>query len=73
MKVEDKNGQLIITIDKRTELLPSASGKTLIVASTNGNQPAGINVHGSPLIIGLNAYVKAPNAPAGNGGGKGSK
>lgn len=46
--------QIQVPIVKR----PSASGKTTIVASTNGNQPSTIQVDGKPVIIGLNAYIK---------------
>ena len=37
---------------------PSATGKTLTVASTRGNQPTEVKVDGKPVIIGLNAYIK---------------
>lgn len=46
---------------KNAPLTPSASGKTRIVASTQGNQ----KITGGPLpglTVGLNAYV--PNVPA---------
>jgi hypothetical protein len=42
----------------------SATGKTLVVASTHGNQTmADVIVDGKPVTIGLNAYIK-PDAPA---------
>ena len=37
---------------------PSASGKTLVVATTNGNITTTATVNGQPVIIGLNAYIK---------------
>jgi hypothetical protein len=37
---------------------PSKSGKTLVVASTNGNQPTTAQVNGKPLTIGVNAYIR---------------
>ena len=37
---------------------PSATGKTLTVASTRGNQPTEARIDGKPVIIGLNAYIK---------------
>ncbi len=37
---------------------PSATGKTLSVASSRGNQPTEARVDGKPVIIGLNAYIK---------------
>ncbi|MDA8090423.1 MAG: hypothetical protein M0Z61_09425 [Nitrospiraceae bacterium] len=53
-KIEGK--KLIITCDLE-EPTPSASGKTLVVASTRGNMKTTVTVDGKALIIGLNAYV----------------
>lgn len=36
----------------------SASGKTTIVASTNGNLPSTVVIDGKPVIIGVNAWIK---------------
>jgi hypothetical protein len=57
MTTEIKDGNLIITIplEKPT---PSASGKTLVVASTHGNMKTSAMVEGKPIIIGVNAYIK---------------
>ncbi len=38
---------------------PSASGKTLVVASTRGNQKTGVQIDGKDLYLGVNAYVYA--------------
>ena len=57
MTAEIKNGQLIVTIPLN-DPRPSASGKTLVVASTGGNQATTATVQGKPVIIGLNAYIK---------------
>ncbi len=51
-----EGGKLIITCDLE-EPKPSASGKTLVVASTRGNMKTTATVDGKPLIIGLNAYI----------------
>lgn len=56
MKTEIKNNQLIITIDLQTPTL-SASGKTLVVASSKGNKVMDVTVQGKPVTIGLNAYI----------------
>ncbi|MDE3111784.1 MAG: hypothetical protein KGK34_02475 [Chloroflexota bacterium] len=41
---------------------PSTSDKTLVVASTHGNQRAEIQIDGEDVFIGVNAYVYAePN------------
>jgi hypothetical protein len=37
---------------------PSASGKTLVVATTSGNITTTALVNGKPVTIGLNAYIK---------------
>ena len=38
---------------------PSASGKTLVVASTRGNQKTDLKIEGKDLYLGINAYVYA--------------
>ena len=38
---------------------PSASGKTLVVASTRGNQKTSLQIDGRDLYLGVNAYVYA--------------
>lgn len=56
------------TIDEKAQTLtivlplqpptPSASGKTLVVASTRGNIPTTALINGKPVTIGVNAYIK---------------
>ncbi len=57
LKVEIKDNKLIIEIDLEKPT-PSASGKTLVVASTHGNTVTDAEVEGKPLVLGLNAYIK---------------
>ena len=57
MKVEIKNGKLIIEIDINNPPIPSASGKTLVVASSRGNQPTTATINGKAVVVGLNAYI----------------
>ena len=57
MKVEIKDNKLYIEIDLERPT-KSASGKTLVVASTRGNAVTTAEVEGKPVIIGLNAYIK---------------
>jgi len=52
-----EGNKLIITADLETPT-PSASGKTLVVASTRGNKATDVMIDGRPVIIGLNAYIK---------------
>jgi hypothetical protein len=59
MKAEIIDGKLLITLSLQTPE-PSASGKTLVVASTHGNVTLPtLIVAGKPLTIGVNAYIKA--------------
>lgn len=56
---------MIATIEKNelvvriplTAPRPSASGKTLVVASSGGNKATAAVVDGKPVVIGLNAYI----------------
>ena len=57
MKVEIKDNQLILTMDMQTPA-PSASGKTLVVASSRGNQKTDAMVDGKNVTVGFNAYIK---------------
>ena len=57
MHAEIKDGQLVITINLNPPR-PSASGKTLVVASTGGNVATSATIDGKPITIGLNAYIK---------------
>ena len=57
MKAEIKNGKLIIEIDMQKPT-PSKSGKSLVVASSNGNIATTAVVDGRPVVVGLNAYIR---------------
>ena len=57
MKATIRNNTLHIEIPLHAPR-PSATGKTLTVASTRGNQPTEARIDGKPVIIGLNAYIK---------------
>ena len=58
MKVEVKGKLLVIEIEMNSKPVPSASGKTLVVASSHGNQATTATVAGKPVVVGLNAYIK---------------
>jgi len=58
MEVELKANKLIIKIDVYEKPVPSSSGKTLVVASSHGNQVTPVLVDGKPVIVGVNAYIK---------------
>ena len=57
MKVEIKGNELIITVEMQKPT-PSASGKTLVIDASHGNQTTTVMVDGKPVIVGLNAYIK---------------
>jgi len=58
LKVEKTGNNLVITIPLQAPT-SSASGKTKVVASTRGNVPTSVMVDGKPIIIGVNAYIRA--------------
>ena len=58
LSVNREDDMLVIRIPI-AKATPSASGKTLVVASTRGNQKTGIQIDGKDLYLGLNAYVYA--------------
>ncbi len=41
---------------------PSSTGKTLVVATTHGNQATTAVIDGKPIIVGVNAYIRADRA-----------
>ncbi len=57
MKVSIENGELVIREPLATPK-PSASGKTLVVASSHGNKVSEVEIDGKPVTIGFNAYIK---------------
>ena len=57
IKAEIKGKKLCLEVDLETPT-PSASGKTMVVASTRGNVALPVLVQGKPLILGLNAYIR---------------
>ncbi|KKM03856.1 hypothetical protein LCGC14_1770190 [marine sediment metagenome] len=61
MEATIDKGVLTIKIPVNAKPVVSASGKTLQVASSHGNVPTSVQVDGSPLVIGVNAYVRNPN------------
>jgi hypothetical protein len=62
LTVNREGDTLVIRIAIKA-LTPSASGKTLMVASTRGNQKTSIQVDGKDLYLGINAYVYAEPKP----------
>lgn len=62
VEVKIEKNKLIMTVDLTKEFGPSSSGKTIIVASSEGNQS--IDYKGKEpgdFKIGVNVYRKPPN------------
>jgi hypothetical protein len=56
MDVKIVGNKLVIEIEMQKPSI-SASGKTLVVASSRGNHATTATVDGKPVIIGFNAYI----------------
>jgi len=54
VKLSVSGNTLTITVDLTQEFGPSSSGKTIIIASTEGNLP----LPGRTEVVGLNVYRK---------------
>ncbi len=54
IEIAVKGNTLTITVDLTKEFGPSSSGKTIIIASTEGNFP----LPGRGEVVGLNVYRK---------------
>lgn len=55
---EGANRVLVLRLPFSTPGNQSASGKTMVVATTNGNLQTDIMVDGQPVTVGVNAYYK---------------
>jgi len=52
-----EDGFLILKIPMNPTPLRSATGKTLVVASTHGNKETEVRVEGQSVFVGVNAYI----------------
>lgn len=57
VQIKENNGVSTLFIEIPVSLRPSKSGKTMLVASSGGNQTTTAIVDGKPVVIGLNAYI----------------
>ena len=57
VSIKQVGKKLVIECDIPDVLEPSCSGKSLIVASTNGNLKTDVLVKGKNVVVGLNAYI----------------
>jgi hypothetical protein len=60
MKVTIEGGELVIRLPLHRPPRPSVSGKTLVIASTRGNQRTEAVIDGQPVTVGVNAYIPRP-------------
>jgi len=58
LEVKIEGQVMVIRIPMNPEPTASASGKTLVVASTHGNQTTTTMINGKPVVLGLNAYIR---------------
>ena len=58
VKAEVKDGQIIITLPFNPVGKRSTSGKTMIVASTNGNPKIKADGYDKEISVGVNVYYK---------------
>lgn len=60
LSAEIVGGELVIRIGIEPELRLSATGKTLSVASSRGNKRTAVQINGSDVFVGVNAYIYPP-------------
>ena len=48
---------LVIRVPLNPTPVRSATGKTMVVASSHGNKETEVQVDGKPVFVGVNAYV----------------
>jgi hypothetical protein len=52
-----EGNELVIRVPLNNPPRLSSTGKTLVVASSNGNKPTDAKVSGQQVIVGVNAYI----------------
>ena len=60
MKATIENGELVIRLPLNKTPVLSSSGKTLVVATSHGNQKTDAVINDQSVIIGVNAYITRP-------------
>ena len=56
-RIDEKAKTITLVLDLQ-EPTPSASGKTLVVATTHGNVPTDVKIDGKTVTVGVNAYIR---------------
>jgi hypothetical protein len=57
MTAKIEGNELVIRLPMQQPPRPSASGKTLVVATTHGNKTSEVEINGQSVVIGVNAYI----------------
>ena len=52
-----EDGYLVIRVPMNPTPTRSATGKTLVVASSHGNKQTELEIEGKPVFVGVNAYI----------------
>ena len=52
-----EDGYLVIRVPMNPTPTRSATGKTLVVASSHGNKETELEIEGKAVFVGINAYV----------------
>jgi hypothetical protein len=60
MKVTIEGGELVIRLPLQRPPAPSGSGKTLVSATSRGNQRTEAVLDGQHVVVGVNAYIPRP-------------
>lgn len=58
IEVTGNDRVLVLRVPMNDKPTPSASGKTLVIATTRGNKVTELEVEGKNVIVGVNAYIK---------------
>lgn len=61
MTVTQEKGELVIRVPMFASPVTSKSGKSKLIASTNGNRPTSLIIGGQSVIVSVNAYVPNTN------------
>jgi hypothetical protein len=58
MTAKIEGNELVLRIPLNPQPTPSATGKTLVVATSHGNKETEAVVNGKNVVVGLNAYIR---------------
>ena len=52
-----EGNDLVIRVPLNPTPVPSATGKTMVVATSHGNKQTEAKINGRPIVVGVNAYI----------------